>query len=440
MSWHQTSEPLFTAFEDFLHEGYSVSLRYMALQSSDDSMHLVGLSVSAGPLEVDESLSFALENSQVVAGLSNLNNQSAKHILKLLKDGALGLLILNGRRYEFSNPPHYYTSELDDINRWDYDAQLKGAITRTPTGKFDFAAIDRSLRIADIPFDGVSDLASWLELPNPAKQDFSPSVELRVRPPIDCYIHETFLSDDKLHLVVACHRTLDVSEIRIAIRSVPDRGLSSRMQVAESLQWTQQNAVINTGKAIINLENAEASLVIVSFAGKTIRRQWFIDPVRARSSRTFALRHFDLELRQLRKCLLEGSDSTKFELAVSALLFMLGFAPAPQLETDAPDIIATTPSGRLLLLECTLKTADFTVKVGKLVDRRNSLQERFDKEKHFARIHAILICRVRREQIVYDEEHLKKLGIQLLTLTDLELALEKINNPGDPDSYFPNDK
>ena len=437
MSWHESPEQFFTAFEDFVHQGYSVTLRYLALRATAESVYLVGLSISAGPVQVDESLSFNVESSYVVAGLKNMNNQAGGDILSLLKDGANGALFLDGKEYRFWGRPYYYSSEFDDSTRWEYDAHLRGEVAKNSVLKFDFAAIDRSLRIADIPFDGVSDLAAWLDLANPSAKDFGPSVDLRVRPPVDCFVQDTFLRNDKLSLTVGSHPTLDISEMRIAVRSVPGRGLSSRRQVANSLEWSQANSGIKIGKAVVELENAEAAFVILSFAGKTIRRQWFSDPVRARNSRTFASRHFDFELRQVRKSLLEGTDSPKFELAVNSLLFMLGFAPAPQLETDAPDIIATTPGGQMILIECTLRTADFAMKVGKLVDRRNSLQEQFDKEKHFARIHAVLICRVRQDQLVYDENNLRKLGIRLVTLTELEAALQKVNNPDDPDSYFP---
>lgn len=438
MNWHDSPEHFFTAFEDFVHEGYSVSLRYIALRTTSESMCLVGFSVSAGPLPVDESLSFHLENSHVVTGLTNLNNQNADDILSLLKNGANGSFFRDEKEYKFWSRPYCYSSELDDSTRWEYDAHLRGEVAKSTTLRFDFSCIDRLLRIADTPFDGVSDLATWLDLPNPSTQEFAPSVDLRVRPPIDCFVQDTFLRNDCLSITVGRHPTLDISGIRVAVRSVPGRRLSSRLQIANSLQWGSSSAAIDIGKAVVKLEDAEAALVILSFAGKTIRRQWFSDPVRARNSRTFASRHFDCELRQVRRALLEGTDSAKFELAVSSLLFMLGFAPALQLETDAPDIIATTPGGQMILIECTLRTADFAMKVGKLVDRRNGLQGQFDSEKHFARIHAVLVCRVRREQLVYDANNFNKLGIRLVTLNELETALERVNNPDDPDSYFPN--
>lgn len=437
MRWHESPDSFFTAFDDFIQDGYSVSIRYLALRATEGSMHLVGLSVSAGPLSIDESLSFALENSLVVAGQENLNNQKSDWIIKILQDGAKGVFILRDIEYKFWSPPYCYSSELDDSTRWEFDAHLKGEVARNDGLKFDFAAIDRILRVAETPFDGVSDLTMWLDLPNPAEQEFSPIIELRVRPPIDCFVQDSSLRDDQLSLTVGSHPTLDISELHVAVRAVPGSGLRSRQQIAHSLQWSNPSDILSIGKAVVTLEKADAALVIVSFAGKTIRRQWFSDPVRARNSRTFASRHFDLELRQLRKSLLEGTDSNRFESAVCSLLFLLGFAPAPQLEADAPDVIATTPGGQVILIECTLRTADFATKVGKLVDRRNGLQERFDRERHFARLHAVLICRARREQLVYDENSLKKLGIRLVTLKELETALQMVNQPADPDSYFP---
>src|SRR5690606_14745229 len=101
---------------------------------------------------------------------------------------------------------------------------------------------------------------------------------------------------------------------------------------------------------------------------------------------------FDKDIRMVRQAVLDSTDSARFELGVSTLLFLLGFSSAVQLETNSPDIIATTPGGRVVLIECTLRVADFSSKLGKLVDRHRMLLKTFEEGNHYAEVYGVLIC------------------------------------------------
>jgi hypothetical protein len=114
----------------------------------------------------------------------------------------------------------------------------------------------------------------------------------------------------------------------------------------------------------------------------------------------------------------------------------LGFASAVQLETEAPDLLVATPAGRLVLVECTLKVADFRTKLGKLVDRRASLQREMTKTGHPAQMYAVLICRVPADQLVIDVAELRQHGVILLTLSDIENGLMRVHGHNDPDEML----
>lgn len=424
--------------EDFLHDGFSIHLNYLALQTTENTVRLVGLTVTAGPRPVSETTNFSLRGPLVFAGQRNLNNQTASQVLALLEEVSRGSLTVDGSTYIFQPGQFAYWTELEDSDRWDYDAHLR-VESRYPLGtEYYLPSLDRALRIGEIPFDGVTDLALALGLPDPCITGFVPIAEIRVRPPIDCLVDQTSLSDDVLLLTMAAHPEINLSLLHVAVRASPGAGIAARQQVSNLIKWRADDPTIKVGTARISLQSADAALVIVSFAGKTIRRQWFADPVKARNLRAAASRYFDADLKQVRRALFDLNDAPKFEQGISSLLFMLGFAPALQVETDAPDILATTPGGQIVLVECTLKTADFQNKVGKLIARLVSLRSFFQKQKHYARIRGVLVCRAPRDQLAsVDEESLKQLGVTLVTAGDLEHLVNTVNSPKDPDSYFP---
>jgi hypothetical protein len=93
----------------------------------------------------------------------------------------------------------------------------------------------------------------------------------------------------------------------------------------------------------------------------------------------------------------------------------------------------STPGGQILLLECTLKISDFSTKVGKLVDRRGSLQRFLEEAGRRSQILAVLVCRLPRAQIAAHNEELHSRKVVLLANEDLSAGLDRVRNPEDPD-------
>ena len=136
----------------------------------------------------------------------------------------------------------------------------------------------------------------------------------------------------------------------------------------------------------------------------------------------------------IRRGLLDDADPKRFEIAISALLFLLGFSPSVQLETDSPDLIVATPLGRLVVVECTTRVADVASKVGKLVDRREALQRKLRADNAGAEVSAALVCRVPRDQIAAQSDNLKAVRIILVSAEDITAGLDRAwatNNPDD---------
>jgi hypothetical protein len=138
----------------------------------------------------------------------------------------------------------------------------------------------------------------------------------------------------------------------------------------------------------------------------------------------------------VRQAVLENADSAKFENGVAALLFLLGFSPSVQIETDSPDLVVATPFGRIALIECTTRIADFSAKVGKLVDRRGVLAKALHASKHPANVAAVLVCRLPRDQIAAQAEELRTHKVILLTREDLEAGFDRLRVQNDPDQML----
>ena len=103
------------------------------------------------------------------------------------------------------------------------------------------------------------------------------------------------------------------------------------------------------------------------------------------------------------------------------------------LETDAPDLIVTTPSGRLAIVECTTRIADFASKVGKLVHRRGSLSKSLGSSVQRLTVSAILVCQLPRNQIAAQTSALGLHQVILLTGEDLAEAFNRLRFTTDPD-------
>lgn len=175
---------------------------------------------------------------------------------------------------------------------------------------------------------------------------------------------------------------------------------------------------------------------MLTIGTSTVRRHWFVDPTRARNNRLLALQHFDADLRKLREAVLHAHDSKKFELGIAALLYLHGFTPAIQVETDAPDLLVSTPIGRLAVVECTIRIADVASKIGKLVDRRGALSKAIAESGHAPQILAVLICRLPRDQIAAHQADLQSQKVVLVSGDELISAIANVRNPRDPDELY----
>ena len=106
------------------------------------------------------------------------------------------------------------------------------------------------------------------------------------------------------------------------------------------------------------------------------------------------------------------------------------------LETDAPDLMVSTPGGRLAVVECTSRVADVALKLGKLVDRRGAVSKAISVSGHAAQILAVLVCRLPRDQIAAHEPDLRAQKVLLVSGDEVLRGFEGVRHAADPDVSF----
>jgi len=415
-------------------DGYSASIRYLILRDHTGRAWLSQLLVQLVPFEVPEHLSFRIDGEDILVGQVQLNNLTRTDFLRMFSDAIEGQFRLDGVAYHFYSQEAITKSDMEDVARWDRDLHL--AIHGADSSRLNVAygRIENQLREAVPPFDGLHDLVTWLEVANPTTAQHSSGAVLRVSPPVElalsnCTLHQNFLT-----LKLLAHRNVEVSKIGIAVRTIPGQGLEGRQQLSSRVNWEKTADGTQVGHLHTEVVNAQAVLIMLVLSGEAVKRTWIIDPEKADNKRMIATRAYDQNLNQVYKAI-DGTDSKRLESAISSILFMRGFASSPQVETEAPDIIVVTPSGRLAVIESTLKTSDVPSKLGKLVHRRNVLNQALQSAGG-GDVLAVLACAASRDQIASTDEQFRQYRVALLDRTELLELLGQSVFPTNADAIF----
>lgn len=415
-------EVFLSACGNWLSDGYFCDIRYIA-EAREDGHVLLAASVLLNPLPPPQDVNLQLEVAAFVFGQAQLGPVAKQELLATLADATKGTLSVHGKRLMLERDGELHGhAPLNQREAWFSPLHFQ-LIGKEPLGIGErLATIDTMLRAETPPFDGLTDLANWLALPVPQSGHLS-TLSIAVNPPVDLLIDRSHLSGDRLTLALLAHPTCDISKVRLAVRAVPGQGLRGRFQIADSITWGDAQASPREGTVVALCPNTDSALAMLMVGSDTVRRQWFVDPAKAANRRLIAVQHFDRELRMVKQGLFESSDSARFETSVAALLFLLGFAPAVQVETDSPDLIVATPGGQFAVVECTTRIADVIAKVGKLVDRRGALSKAFHASGHSSELAAALVCRLPRDQIAVHSSVIRSAGVILVAAEELNEAL-----------------
>ncbi|QPC87923.1 hypothetical protein GA830_15085 [Mesorhizobium sp. NBSH29] len=219
--------------------------------------------------------------------------------------------------------------------------------------------------------------------------------------------------------------------------------LRGRIETTD-LEWTAIDGGLQRGAATITVPNAAVVQAYASYAGTVLHQAWINDPTTGQSPRRAAYAAFDHELAILRDLLSKPpgrGNARELEAGVSWLLWMLGFSPAHLGNTtrlqEAPDIVATTPFGHVVVVECTTGLLKTENKLSLLVERSATIRERLvaSGNQHLRVLPAIVTTK-RLKDVRADLEQAQRLGVLVITEETLTEALPRTLFRSDADQVF----
>lgn len=437
MAPHSVKDQFLKSSTEWVCDSFSLSIRYLAVRDQG-VIKILDAALSAGPLPLNKKFDFSIETRSLVAGQKTFPKLSKDALNKKIKEASEGRVEVNGMHLILdASAPHSYYSDPPHQEKWFFNLHL--LIQGGPPPARDFyesVELDQALRCVDPPFDGSNDLCTWLQLSDPRSAGRQSTINIHVNPPVDVMFDGTSLTSNTLHALIHAHSKFDISRIGLAVREFPGEGVKTRKQASSEISWKRIKNGLRPGILKLSLTKADSVLIMLTVAGRIVRRHWFLDPDKAINSRYVATQLFDKDLKQLKDAVLSPVDQDRFERGISSLLFLLGFSPAIQVETQAPDIVVTTPTDKIAVVECTTRIADFQSKLGKLVDRRNALVKTLGTTGHNLRVDAFLVCGLPRTQIAADENLLAQHQVTLLSREDLTQAFDRLRNPASPDEML----
>ncbi len=307
----------------------------------------------------------------------------------------------------------------------------------------DSRQLDWELKASDIPFDNLDELLIQCGLPTLTQMGDSTVLEVVARSPAWISDKSTIMGGE---VRIECHvaNALDIGKIRVGYKVFQkDSVVVDRASVSGStLEWQQEND-FKIGICRVSVGDAPLLQAFLSYAGVSLHQWWVRDPQKDLNPRYAVHQVFDEDMKLLKMMLLkpESDKSDAFEGAVSTLCNLLGFSVVsygrmPKLQ-EGPDIIAVTPAGKIVVIECTLGLPNKKDKLAKLVQRTTLVKEKLTAAGYGdLQIQAAIVTPLSRNEVVADLEDASKHNIAVICKEDIERLLSRVDLPPNPENLF----
>lgn len=301
---------------------------------------------------------------------------------------------------------------------------------------------DWELKAAPKPFDSLDELLSILALGG--SRDDSANIEI-----VAYHVAEinfsSVIADTDAKPSVFLAKSLDSSKCQIGYRVFLHGRVVDRGSVQGSdLTWTEQDVTLQ-GEGWVGIPQGAVLHCVASYAGYAQHQGWLADPAHSQNARRVSLEAFDDRLEILRDYLFEEQKLRKnardFEFGVAGLIWMLGFsitqAGGTARTAEAPDILATTPQGNILVVECTTGLLKAENKLAILIDRTEAVRKRlFQSGNSHLKLLPVIVTSKTKEEIKADLEQAQKLGVHVVTQETLQELLQQSIASPDAEAIF----
>lgn len=438
-------EQFFSTIHPWINAYSNIGLSYFAVNRGEQKYLLQArLFLNTAPSSIP---AFRVETTSIVAGhfnFSELGLSVREFVNSIVEDGTLttpiGKFVFptedNGSMSAHFDP--FHQEGLVGGNRLSV-LSISGARKYTFIDQRNF---DWELKAAAKPFDSLDELLSLLVLGG-ARND-SAIIEV-VAYHVAAINFQSTVSGVEAKPSVFLAKSLDTSKCQIGYRVFMHGKVVERGAVqGEELTWSEQDQ-FKQGVGQVEIPQGAVLHCVASYDGYAQHQGWVADPAHSQNSRRVSLEAFDDRLEVLRDYLFEEQkprkNSRDFEFGVAWLMWMLGFnvtqIGGTGRSSDAPDILATSPQGNVLVVECTTGLLKAENKLANLIDRTESVRKRLaaSGNGHLKLLPVIATAKT-KEEVKADLEQAQKLGILVVTQESLtELMQQTIATP-DSEAIF----
>lgn len=291
------------------------------------------------------------------------------------------------------------------------------------------------------PFDSLNELLAEYSLAG--YRDDSACIEV-VATQIAAIDTNSTVNDNEGLLAINIAKSLDIAKCHIGYRALLHGKVEIRGSIkGNELSWTEQEH-FRHGVGRVNIPQGAVLHCFACYDGFTHHQYWIADPKNFQNPRRAVLEEFHNGLDTLRKYLFDeqrrGKDARDFEFGVAWLMWMLGFNTSQVGGTantaEAADIVAMTPYGNALIMECTtgLLKSD---KVAKLVERSEIVKKRLSSSgNNHLKVLSVIVTSKPKDEVKADFEEVQNKGIAVITKEDLEAALSQTIMLSDAEVIF----
>lgn len=303
------------------------------------------------------------------------------------------------------------------------------------------AEFQNDLRACADPFDSLMELATELGLPSSRWSESVLHVTAHNVVAVDLERHIVNRSV-KLALLAAHGLDRGYARLGYRVQTVDGKVIQRRAVDAGELYWSAKEQY-DVGEVDVSVPQGAIIQCFASYKGYWQHQGWVTTPGTFINLRRVAYEAFDPGLANLTKYLSDPrtlrQDARLLELGVATLLYMKGFAPSPfagKFSTDAPDLLASTPSGNIAVVECTTGAIDSEGKLSKLLNRTALLAERL-RVGGYAHVRClpVIVTTLSRDEIT-DISLAAENGIIVVSSEDLAAAVNETMVPGNADRLF----
>jgi Holliday junction resolvase len=285
---------------------------------------------------------------------------------------------------------------------------------------------DWLLKAADIPYDTIQELSSDYGLG--AIRGDRAALEIVAGSVVEVF-QQSEVKGTVATVGIWMAPNLDKSKSKIGYR-ILDRGqvISRGVVLGADLSW-QDEENFSVGKT--NIEVAQGAVIqcIASYCGHAHHVQWRADPSVFQNSRA-ALLTQAVAMETMQSFLLpepnaKGRVSTDFEDAIAWLIWALGFSTvsfgANAKAQDAFDVVAVSPAGDFLVIECTTGLIRAESKLSKLVARAVAFKAVLEKSNlRNIRVLPVMVSSLTREQLKADIGAADEAKVLVLAREDID--------------------